>query len=207
MGARRLLRLLAVALVGAACAGRAGAAEVRGRLVVDVPGLDIGDVGPVVVYLEAPPSAAADGPAPAAQIIRQRNALFSPPFLTVARGQTVEMPNDDDIFHNVFSFSAPNEFDLGFYPAGHSRSVRFLHPGVVRIYCSIHESMNATIFVAPTPWFARADAGGRFAIPGVPEGRWRLRTWSEMLPATERMLEVGPGVTALEIGLMEPGGP
>jgi hypothetical protein len=119
----------------------------------------------------------------------------------VAQGQTVEMPNDDSIYHNVFSFSVPNDFDLGLYPAGKSRSISFRHPGLVRLYCSIHEGMNGTIYVTPTPWFAVADGEGRYAIRGVPAGRWRVKTWTEKLPPVERTLEIGAGPASLELSL------
>lgn len=185
----------------AVLAGTAQAGEVRGRVSVDLGGLALADVTPVVVYLE-PVLGETAWRTPAAAVLRQRHATFQPGFLVVARGQTVEMPNDDTIFHNVFSFSAPNDFDLGLYPAGRSRSVTFEHPGPVRLYCSIHESMNATVFVAPTPWFAQVSQDGRFAIPDVPDGRWRLRTWTEKLPSVERRLEVDRGPVAVELPLV-----
>jgi len=75
-------------------------------------------------------------------------------------------------------------------PAGETRKVTLQHAGVVKLYCSIHESMNGTIFVAPTPWFATVKSDGTFAIPGVPLGNHRLRTWNEKLPDTERTIEV-----------------
>jgi hypothetical protein len=99
----------------------------------------------------------------------------------------------------VFSFSSPNEFDLGLYPGGESRAVAFRHPGLVRIFCSIHESMNGTLFVAPTPWFAVVEGDGSFRIPDVPPGRFRLHTWAEKLPPTERELRVGSAPAPVEI--------
>lgn len=200
MRARGSAGVLAAALL---LAGAAGAGEVRGRVSVELGGLELDDVAPVVVYLEALRGETA-WEEPAAAVLRQRHATFQPGFLVVARGQTVEMPNEDTIFHNVFSFSAPNDFDLGLYAAGRSRSVTFEHAGPVRLYCSIHESMNATVFVAPTPWFAQVDAEGRFAIRDVPEGRWRLRTWSEKLPPLERPLEVDGRPVAVELRLASP---
>jgi plastocyanin len=189
-------RVLAAACLAAALSAPAAAGELRGRVELAFPGVALADVGPVVVYLEGgegaprPPASA-----PAAEI-RQHSASFSPPFLAVARGQGVAMPNDDAIYHNVFSFSAPNDFDLGLYPGGESRSVAFQHPGVVRIFCSIHESMNGTLFVSPTPWFAVVDADGRFAIPGVPAGRFRLRSWAAKLPPSEQEVTLGDGVSS-----------
>lgn len=195
-GRHGLLLASLVVLAGAAQAG-----EVRGRVSVELGELALSDVAPVVVYLQ-PVRGETAWRAPAAAVLRQRHATFQPGFLVVARGQTVEMPNDDTIFHNVFSFSAPNDFDLGLYPAGRSRSVTFEHPGPVRLYCSIHESMNATVFVAPTPWFAQVSQEGRFTIPDVPDGRWQLRTWTEKLPPVGRRLEVDGGPVTVDLPLV-----
>jgi len=197
MAARCAALLLAVGL-----ASPAGAGELRGRVQLAVPGLSLADVGPIVVYLDGG-DGAPRAAAPAAEI-RQRNASFSPPFLAVARGGAVSMPNDDAIYHNVFSFSEPNQFDLGLYPSGESRTVTFEHPGVVRIFCSIHESMNGTLFVAPSPWFAVVAADGSYAITGVPNGRFRLRTWAEKLPPTEREVTL-PAPTPLDLRIGDGG--
>lgn len=169
--------------------------RVSGRLTVPFEGADIAKLGPIVAWLEpvqAPDRAAWPEPPPAPRI-RQKNARFRPAFAVVSVGQSVEMSNDDFIFHNVFSYSRPNHFDLGIYPAGESRFVTFRSPGVVKTYCSIHENMNATIFVAPTPFHAVAEPDGSFSIEGVPEGRYALKTWSEKLPSAQRMVSVRPG--------------
>jgi plastocyanin len=199
--ALRLACAAAVLLVGA---HGAAAGELRGRVVLELPGLALSEAGPLVVYLEPADGAPVPEPEPTtAAVIRQKSARFSPDFLVVARGQTIEMPNDDEIYHNVFSYSAPNEFDLGLYAAGKRRTVRFRHAGVVRIYCSIHESMNGTIFVAPTPWYALADVDGRYAVRGAPPGRYRGCTWSERLPAISRSVEIGEDVATLDLSLGE----
>ena len=198
-------RALAGACLAAALSAPAAAGELRGRVELAFPGVALSDVGPVVVYLDGGEGAARPVSAAPPAEIRQRSASFSPPFLAVAQGQNVAMPNDDAIYHNVFSFSAPNDFDLGLYPGGESRAVVFQHPGVVRIFCSIHESMNGTLFVAPTPWFAVVDADGRFAIPGVPAGRFRLRTWAAKLPPSEREVTVGKGLSTVDVRLGDGG--
>ena len=125
--------------------------------------------------------------------IKQKDAAFTPAFLAIAAGETVVMPNDDVIFHNVFSYSTPNDFDLGLYPAGESRTVTFRHAGVVRTYCSIHESMSGTIFVAPSSYFAVAGTTGAFTLRDVPPGRYRLRTWNRRLPPASQLVDIGPG--------------
>lgn len=198
-GGRALGAALLLLLVAAGASGQ-DSAVVRGRVVLGVEGARLPDLGPIVVYLE-PVGAPSPAARRASPTIRQRYAQFRPGFLAIAAGQTVRMPNDDDIYHNVFSYSKGNEFDLGLYPAGESRSVTFRKPGLVRIYCSIHESMNGTLFVAPSPYFSQASESGSFLIAGVPPGRYRLRTWCERLPETTRELELAPG-QSLELELL-----
>jgi plastocyanin len=172
---------------------QAFAGEVKGRLSLDVQGATLDRAGPVVVYLEGVDAPLITPPRTRPLEIRQKDAAFTPGFLAIAAGETVVMPNDDVIFHNVFSYSTPNDFDLGLYPRGESRAKTFQYPGVVRLYCSIHESMNATIFVAPSSYFSVVGAGGSFAIRDVPPGKYRLRTWNRRLPPASQVVEVGPG--------------
>jgi len=189
------------------CAAPASAGEVRGRIGLGVQGVSLEDTGPIVVYLESagPPLHFALPKRPLE--IHQRDASFAPAFLVIAAGETVVMPNDDVIFHNVFSYSTPNDFDLGLYPRGDSRAKTFQYPGVVRIYCSIHESMSATIFVAPSIWHAIAGPHGEFAIPDVPAGKYRLRTWNRRLPPASQLVEVGTGVVTADLVVASGGGP
>jgi plastocyanin len=191
-GAPALASLLLVLCLGEAARSE-DVARIDGQVRLDVPGAPVEAVGPIVVFLEplerAAPQRAPRGPVE----IKQENARFHPSFRAIVAGQTVEMPNFDGIYHNVFSYSRPNDFDLGTYPTGESRSITFEHPGIVKVYCSIHERMNATIFVAPSPWFAVAGAAGRYAIADVPAGRYVLRTWAERLPPTERTLDLAGG--------------
>jgi plastocyanin len=168
---------------------------VRGRVALGVEGLPLAAVAPVVVYLEALDGTAPGGAPGAAASMRQRDARFSPSFLVVVAGQSLEMANDDAIYHNVFSYSRPNDFDLGLYPAGETRTLVLRHAGVVKMYCSIHESMNATILVVPTRWFATVGASGSYALSGVRPGRYRAVVWAERLPVTTRVIEIAAGQT------------
>jgi plastocyanin len=186
----RALAALPLLLAGLAAAP-AVAGEVAGRVTLALEGTRLADLGPVIVFLEGKgdsPVAPRGGPR---ATIRQHNARFDPEFLVVNAGQGVAMPNDDTIFHNVFSFSRPNDFDLGVYPAGESRTVTFDHPGLVKIYCSIHESMSAAVLVAPSPWFATASPAGEYRIADVPPGHYRLTVWNEKLPPASRSVQVG----------------
>ena len=190
---RRLFAaILLLCLPGSALAD---SGAVAGRVVLEVEGVPLEELGPTVVFLDGVSGPLSFEPPRGRIRMHQKNAQFEPRFLAVPAGQTLEMPNDDAIFHNVFSFSKPNDFDLGLYPAGESRSVRFAHPGVVNIYCSIHESMTATVFVAPSPWLAVAKPTGEFELRGVPPGRYRLRVWNERLPEAGQIVEVTAGAT------------
>jgi plastocyanin len=195
VSARWIARLACAALLLAA--GRPAHAEgvgaIKGKVELGVKGLPLAAVAPVVVYLEPLDGSEANGSSRAPVSMHQHDARFSPPFLVVAAGQSVLMANDDAIYHNVFSYSRPNDFDLGLYPAGETRKLVLKHPGVVKLYCSIHESMNATILVAPTEWYDVVDATGRYALKGVRPGRYRLVVWAERLPASARTVEVGAG--------------
>ena len=175
----------------------ARAGEVSGHVALAVEGASLEGAGPVVVYLEGIDAPLVSANRRRGLEIHQKDASFSPVFLAIAAGETVVMPNDDLIFHNVFSYSTPNDFDLGLYPRGESRTKTFLYPGVVRIYCSIHESMNATIFVSPSSYFSVAGPGGAFSIRDVPPGKYRLRTWNRRLPPASQVVDVGVGTPAV----------
>ena len=88
------------------------------------------------------------GIATAAEVeLRQKNKAFSKTEITIKAGDTVKFPNDDPFFHNIFSLSETQMFDLGSYPQGESREVTFSTPGVVEVECAIHPQMRANIVI------------------------------------------------------------
>ena len=127
-----------------------------------------------VVYLETAPRGAFEQTEPGRAVMDQRNETFVPHVLAVTTGTIVDFPNSDRIYHNVFSLSKGARFDLGRYAAGHSKSVRFDRPGIVRVFCEIHSHMNAFILVFSHPFFAMTDADGRYRIDNVPPGTYNL---------------------------------
>jgi len=110
-------------------------------------------------------------------IIDQRDLKFIPRVLPVLSGTTVDFPNNDKTFHNVFSTSDAKKFDLGLYAPGKSRSVTLEKPGVVRILCNVHPNMEAFIVVFGHPYFSATDARGSYQVNGVPIGKYRLEVW------------------------------
>jgi plastocyanin len=111
--------------------------------------------------------------------LRQEHETFLPHVLAITRGSTVDFPNDDPIFHNVFSLSSAATFDLRRYPRGQSRSQVFPKAGIVKVYCNIHSHMSATILVLDNPYFAIPNLDGNYELPNVPPGQYTLVGWHE----------------------------
>ena len=208
--------LAALAMAGLLCAGvltaapRAG--NVRGR--VQQPAFaahdehrpSVSDLGqPVhapidrsraVVYIDAAPRQAFDALPIGRVRLNQRNQTFVPHLLAVTVGTVVDFPNDDPMFHNVMSLARGNAFDLGRYPKGRSRSVRFDTPGIVPVVCDIHAHMSAYILVFGHSFFAITDAEGRYSIPNIPAGTYTLKVWSELGSADGKRITIADGTTA-----------
>jgi len=110
-------------------------------------------------------------------VLDQRNLTFSPHVLAVRVGTTVQFPNRDRVFHNVFSFREGKRFDLGMYPVGAVKNVTFGQPGLSRIFCNIHPNMAAYVMAVDSAYFAVSDSSGRFLIEGVPSATYVYHAW------------------------------
>ena len=108
----------------------------------------------------------------------QRNKSFVPHVLAIPAGSTVSFPNNDPIFHNVFTLSTSGPFDLGLYRAGTSKDRVFKAPATYRVFCNIHPQMSAFVLVVPTSYITEADASGMYRLD-LPAGRYRITAWSE----------------------------
>jgi plastocyanin len=132
-----------------------------------------------VVYLEIAPRSAFDPSEERRARLNQRNEQFVPHVLAVVAGTWVDFPNADATYHNVFSLSKGNEFNLGRYASGRSKAFRFDRPGIVRVFCDIHSHMSAFVLVFAHRYFAVTDDEGRYRIDGVPPGSYTLVAWNE----------------------------
>jgi plastocyanin len=185
--------------------GAAANGSIRGRVEVRpsppelAPRPNVGDVGMPhahdstdrrrsVVYLEIAPRPAFEQRDETRPRIDQRNEAFVPHVLAIIAGTTVDFPNNDKTYHNVFSLSSTKSFDLGRYAAGHSKSVRFDRPGIVRVFCDIHSHMSAFILVFAHRYFAVTDDEGRFRLDNVPPGTYNLMAWNETAPTESRRI-------------------
>jgi plastocyanin len=131
------------------------------------------------------------------KVIQQSGKKFVPGWAVIQRGTTITFPNNDNIYHNVFSLSAGNSFDLGLYNAGsEAKSHTFTEAGPVDVYCNIHPNMAARVLVVPNRYFAKVKADGTFEIPGVPPGRRKIVAWAPGSSPTTDWVEVASGRTA-----------
>lgn len=148
-----------------------------------------------VVYLETAPQGAFE-PRPARRaVLDQRKQTFVPYALPVTVGTTVQFPNSDPIYHNVFSLSKAKRFDLGRYPQGDTKTVRFDVPGIVRVFCEIHSHMSAYILVFSHRYFASTDGSGSYRIDAVPPGDYDVTVWTDGEVRDTQSVVVGSGET------------
>ncbi len=135
-------------------------------------------------------------------VIKQRGKNFVPGWAVIQRGTEVEFPNLDAIYHNVFSLSRGNTFDLGLYRSGDaSKSYRFMKAGLVDLYCNIHPRMAAAVLVLPNGYFTKVGSDGRFRLEGVPSGKRKIIAWAPGSSAVERWTNVSGQVATLDFEL------
>jgi plastocyanin len=156
--------------------------------------------GRVAVWLEASPGQAIP---PIAATMRQQDRRFEPDLLVVPAGSKIEFPNLDPIFHNVFSLSRTQSFDLGYYSDGKSKQVVFPREGIVQIYCHVHPEMYGVVIVTSSPWVARPDANGAFSLPDVPPGKHRMVVWQRSSGLIHKTVNI-PKTGSLRVQLKLP---
>jgi len=183
--ALRFARLLVAAtttLLGAASLARAQG-TVSGQIaIVERQGADRSDLRSAVVYLEPVGKivrTASTRPELREATIAMTDREFVPHVRVVLAGGSVTFPNQDPFSHNVFSNAEAGPFDLGLYRRGASRTAHFPRPGIYPVYCNIHSRMVSFVVAVPDAMVGSVTTDGRFAIPNVPAGTYRLVAWHE----------------------------
>jgi plastocyanin len=135
-----------------------------------------------------------------AATMKQEGKQFVPRVLAVQKGTRVEFPNLDAVFHNVFSVTPDNSFDLGSYRQGESKSVTMTKPGVVSVYCNMHPQMVGHILVVPSSLYTRAGGDGFYRLANVPSGKHKLVAWApNAKPVTMDVDIIEDEVTTVEL--------
>lgn len=162
MAAVGLLALCGVAAPLAAAPVSVAVADANGVLV------------DAVVSLELPRPAAAS--AGKTMEMDQVNSQFVPAVLAVRTGTSVRFPNNDQIRHQVYSFSPAKRFELPLFQGTTAAPVRFDQAGLVTVGCNIHDWMLGYIVVLETPYFGKTGSDGRVQLD-APAGNYTLRVW------------------------------
>jgi len=193
------MRLLAAAILALSLTPPLGGAALSGTVSLAADGQPRPDASNAVVWIEGAPRT---GAGPPKADMKQQSKRFQPKVVAVAKNGTVEFPNDDPIYHNVFSVSGGNRFDLGLYRSGASKSKKFEETGLVRVYCNIHPQMVGFIVVVDSDHVAVTGPTGAFRFEGIPPGSYVVKAWHEeageiSVPVTVR----GAGDAPLELRL------
>lgn len=179
------LLLAGTLLMGSSMAAIAGGPDSSSGAVVGTVTVGGQPAADVVISLEGKAPDSESGPPPAASHAQvtmvQKDLKFFPYVLPVMVGTTVEFPNDDTVWHNIYSDSNVKKFDLGLYGPGKKKTVTFETPGVVRIRCNVHPTMEAYIVVEAHRNFASPDSRGNYRFDGIPLGTYRVQVWHPSL--------------------------
>jgi plastocyanin len=209
------LQVMVCAIAGltiAQAAGQAGVGRIEGQVRLLLPAASAvpsgvypsrrvskpqpkpSEISNVIVFLKDPPKRAE--PPPMHATITQKDEAFVPRVVAITKGSTIDFPNTDPFFHNVFSLSRSATFDLGRYPKGVSKARAFPNAGLVKVYCHIHSHMTAAIMVFDHSFFRIPAADGTFTLDDVPAGSYEMSAWHERIGESTNTVKVEPGRTA-----------
>lgn len=213
MNIKAISLLLAISLTGSFVSNTAYSAVVEGNIELakyaprppavsqryaGQPGGAKADPAPphvAVVYLEGGSITRESLKAPTEPIVLAQLGLqFVPGVLPVMVGSKVMFPNNDEVYHNVFSYSPAKSFDLGRYSKNESAPTQtFESPGLIKLFCEVHSHMRGTILVLETPYFTTSDPQGNFRLEGVPPGEYRLKAWVNERQTLEKRVTIKEG--------------
>jgi len=192
------MKLALLALVSVLGLASVAAGENIDGTIEGWPAQSLASQRPAVVWLEGVKMPATSKKKP---VMSQRGGQFVPSFLVVVAGQSVEMPNEDEVAHNVYSISDAKSFNLGYYAKGELKAVTFDRPGMVDVLCLIHSFMRAKILVVPNPYYSMVAADGSFHIHNAPTGRFVLTFWGEGMAPSSQEITVPAGSKPISVQL------
>ncbi len=139
------------------------------------------------------PAVASEEPQVSNEVVEMMMSMkqFNPTVIAVQTGTEVNFPNADRVIHNAFSTTKKNQFDLGFYPQGEARSHRFTEPGLVKVFCNVHQNMYGYVMVLDTPYYTKLNQDGTFTLDNLPEGLGKLFIWHPRGKTISRVIERG----------------
>lgn len=122
---------------------------------------------------------------------------FEPHVILLPVGATVEFLNSDTVSHNVRTLARKHEgINKTVAPGGKEVQLLDQGPDKIEVKCDFHLWMNAWLFVTDTPYASVTDADGKFAIPDLEPGEYKLTLWHEKLPKVEATVTVRPDGTS-----------
>ena len=176
----RIATLLAV-LSLASAAALAQTAEIAAR-VVDEQGRPVADA----VVVAVPSDGSLRLPArPREGVVDQVDKEFTPKVTAILVGTSVSFPNNDNVRHQVYSFSPAKRFELPLYAGVPAQPVVFDKAGVVVLGCNIHDWMVGYVYVSESPYFAKTGKDGRALIGELPPREYVVRVWHAQLDGAE----------------------
>lgn len=186
-----MMSLLALFLLlsGASSVTPTPTGGIIGKLMLVKAGVPQADASNAVAWIEGL-RLPAEARATAHAEMKSEKKRFTPRVLALPRQAAVEFPNVDPIYHNVFSVSGANRFDLGLYRSGASKSKRFEEPGLVRVYCNIHPQMIGFVMVVDSDVTTVTRSDGSFRFEGVPVGPHVVKIWHEEGGQTQAAVHV-----------------
>jgi len=190
------MRRLRAAISALLLSASSGAATLSGNVVLVSGGKALPDASNCAVWLEGAPRGGAVPDAAKATRMQQSSKQFQPKLLVIEKNATVDFPNLDPIYHNVFSVSGGNRFDLGLYRSGASKSKKFEETGLVRVYCNIHPQMVGFVMVVDSDFAAVTGRDGAFRFDNVPPGNYVLKAWNEQSGELSQPVSVHSGTDA-----------
>ena len=140
-----------------------------------------------------------EAPVPSAPVtIDQRGCMYVPRVIGAQVGQTVQVRNSDELYHNVHGASGRgNSFNISQPKAGLVQQLHLKDPEIMlRVTCDVHRWMTAFVGVVSHPYFATSDVAGTFTIANAPAGTHTIQAWHELFGAVTQTVRVTEGSTS-----------